>query len=35
MGCTIDVVLANFSDNGQIDAYNLRGPTERDLPYIA
>ena len=35
MDCSIEVVLPNLPDDGQIYARNLKGPAERDLPYIA
>ena len=35
MGYSVDVVLANLPDDGQIHTRNLKGPAERDLSYIA
>ena len=35
MGRNVDAVLINLPDDGQIHARNLKGPAQRDLPYIA
>ena len=35
MGCDIEAIPPNLSDNGQINAHNIKGPAEKDVPYIA